>query len=492
MKTFAQFIVLTEKYSEEHAHRKLWNYFIAHPKHGKEVRDALLNKEYDKALELINTEVQQAKTDSKHPLNFSKAKRGFSVKQGKQSEDEESYNRELDDAIEGVHALASQKKMRGAVEKMHPARVTGGSDPNAKLSKNWKGAGGTNVTPKADLEIYNPKNPKERRGISMKKGGGAQLASAESGELLATYKAASKSYVQRFHGEKSKEERNKIQQDIMDKIQKVADMNVSMKSSSGDDEKESLKVSAQEIIDDLHTKHPQLTRQVSQVSTSGEKKFMGKNAPGTAGIVLTGKTSKTGATAKEAERQASAKPRQAKPKGSGRPGNVKVDYRPTQAQTKAQQTFKDFSAQTTAAQQALKDAETEKASAQKDLERNSDGTKTYLQHQAQKRINNPDLDARLTTADQAIQTAHTTLANVQAQSAQAKEKLAAQSQEQKPQKPEKESQPQRTEPVDTKPQQPQAQEKPEQKRRKKERTEAERADARRRMDAAGQAQGLPN
>jgi len=66
----------------------------------------------------------------------------------------------------------------------------------------------------------------------------------------------------------------------------------------------------------------------------------------------------------------------------------------------------------------------------------------------------------------------------------------------------KPQQPQRTEPVDTKPQQPvektpeqpipQSQpETPEQKKRKRERTEAERSDMRRRMDSAGQAQGLP-
>jgi hypothetical protein len=327
MKTFRQFVVLCEKYSEEHAHRKLWNYFISHPEHGKEVRDAILKKDYDKALEIISTEVDYSKTDKDHPLHFDNAKQGFSAKHGKRSGDEGDYHREIDDAIHGVLALASQKKLRGAVEKMHPARVTGGSDPSAKLSKTWKGSGGKNVTPKADLEIYNPENPKERRGISMKKGGGAQLASAEAGELLATYKAASKSFVQRFHGNKSKEERNKIQKDIMDRISRVANANTQMKNASGS-EKQALKTSAQDILDTLHDEHPNLTRHVSQVSTSGKQKFGGRNAPGTAGVVLTGRTSKSSATAKSAEQQVSARPRQALPKGSNRPGNVKIDYRP--------------------------------------------------------------------------------------------------------------------------------------------------------------------
>jgi len=329
MKTFSAFI--TEKYSEEHAHRKLWNHFISHGKHGKEVRQAILDKEYDKALEIMTNEVQYSKTDPKHPLHFDNAKRGFSAKKGKQDADLDTYHKELDDAVRGVHALAAQKKFRGAVEGRHSARVTGGSDPNAKLSRTWKGAGGKNVTPKGDLEIYNAKNTKERRGVSMKKGGGAQLASAESGEFLATYKAAAKSYAQRFHGDKSKEERKKIQQDIMNRAQRVADANVNMKTA-GRDEKQALKVSAQDVLDGMHDTHPNLTRLVSQISTSGDAKFGGRNAPGTAGTVLTGASKKSDATAKPAEQQVSARPRQALPKGDNRPGNVKVDYRPAPQQ----------------------------------------------------------------------------------------------------------------------------------------------------------------
>jgi hypothetical protein len=132
---------------------------------------------------------------------------------------------------------------------------------------------------------------------------------------------------------------------------------------------------------------------------------------------------------------------------AGRVGPAKPD---ADKKSKQQQTFKDFSAEITAAQQAVAAAEAEKQSAQKDLETNSDGTKTYLQHQAQKRINNPNLTARLTSADQAVQTANTTFADTQARAAQAKERLAAQSQQQKPKV---QPQQQRTEPVDTRPQQ---------------------------------------
>ena len=122
----------------------------------------------------MTKEVNAAKEDPKHPLHFSKAKRGF-AKKGKQETDLDSYNKELNDAIGGVLSLATQKKFRGAVSKGFPARVTGGSDASAKLSKSWRSDGGKNATPKADLEIYNPQNPKDRRGVSMKMGTGAQL-----------------------------------------------------------------------------------------------------------------------------------------------------------------------------------------------------------------------------------------------------------------------------------------------------------------------------
>ena len=334
---------MCEKYSEEHAHRKLWNHFITHSKYGKEVRDYIKNGEYDKAKEVMGREVEKAKNDEKHPLHFSKAKRGFSATKGKQESDIDSYNKELDDALHGVHALATHKKMKGAVEKQHPSRVTGGSDPNAKLSKRWKSGGGTNKTPKGDLEVYNPKNSKERRGVSMKKGGGAQLASAEPGEMGATYKAAAKSYSQRFHGHKPKEERKKIQSDIEKKAGVASRMLARMKTGSPEGN-ELRKRAAQRTIDRLHGEHPQLTRHVSQVSTSGDTKFRGKNAPGTAGVVLTGRTNKSDATVKSSEQQRSEMPRTAKPKGSNRPGNLKVDYRPSsQNPTSTQSGYSSFS-----------------------------------------------------------------------------------------------------------------------------------------------------
>ena len=152
------------------------------------------------------------------------------------------------------------------------------------------------------------------------------------------------------------------------------------------------------------------------------------------------------------------------------------------------------------AQKALADAEREQADAS--VIKYPDGTPVPRKNQYYLQ-NNPDAAqqhaARQQAATQAVQQAQTTIADIETRAAQAREKSKPQPEAPRPQQ---SQQPQRTEPVDTKPQQPvektpeqpipQSQpETPEQKKRKRERTEAERSDMRRRMDSAGQAQGLP-
>ena len=451
MKTFVEFILICEKLNKTHdenSQSKLWNYFIANPDDRK-IRDLILNNDLKKAEEEIKKQVSAAKTNPEHPLNFTNAgDEEFSKKEGRQPNDELDYNNFLDDSVSGLLALSKQKKLRNSIEKGFPSRVTGSGA--SELSKKFKEAGGTDKTPKGDLEIYNPDDPKDRRGISMKKGAGAQLASAEGGELKGMYKIAAKEFVKKFHSDKSKEERGRIEKEIMSDAERLSAIGRLQKTageaSDVDKQKQSLKNVSQGISDRLLDKYPQFERLLSQVATSGRGKFKGDE--GTAGIVLTGKNKDKEASAKPAEQQKSSKPRLALPKGTSRPGNLKIDYRPEEPVSR-QSTFSDFSKQAAEAQQAVAAAEAEKQSAQNELETNPDGTKSYRQHQAQKKINNPNLNARLTTADQAVQTANMTFADIQAKAAQAKEILAAQSQQQKP-----EVQQQRTEPVDTKPQQP--------------------------------------
>ena len=331
MKSFVDFRFICEKLNKTHdedSQSKLWNYFIANSKNTK-VRDLILDGEIEKAEEEIKKEVEKAKGDSKHPLNFKNAgDEEFAKATGRQSSDEEPYNNFLDDSVSGLMALAGQKKLKSAVEKGLPTRVTGSG--TAELSKKFKSAGGVDRTPKGDLEVYDPDNSKYRVGISMKKGAGAQLASAEGGELKGMYSVAARNYVKRFHSDKSKEERKKIEKEIMNDVERVSAINRLQKTSGEapepDKQKGKLRDSGQGILDKLHDKYPQLTRSVSQVATSGKGKF--ETGKGTAGVVLTGKNKDKEATASASELQRSERPRNAKPKGRGRPGNVKIDYKP--------------------------------------------------------------------------------------------------------------------------------------------------------------------
>lgn len=496
MKTFKEFIFICEKLNKTHdedSQSKLWNYFISNSDN-KKIRDLILNKDYKGAEEEIKKEVDRAKSDASHPLNFNNAgDEEFSKKEGRQPEDENTYNDFLDDSVSGLLALTKQKKLRSAVEKGLPSRVTGSGA--AELSKKFKGAGGVDRTPKGDIEIYDPDNPKDRRGISMKKGVGAQLASAEGGELKGMFKVAARDYVRRFHSDKSKEERRSIEKEIMNDAERLSAIGRLQKTSGEapdiNKQKQSLKNVSQGISDKLLNKYPQFERLLSQVATSGKGKFAGDS--GTAGIVLTGKNKGKEATAKPSEQQGSSKPRLALPKGSGRPGNLKIDYRPGEQKSR-QSSFTDFSKQAAAAQKALADAEKEQKDASVLKYPNGKPVPKKNQFYLQ---NNPDIAqqyaARQQAATQAVQQAQTTIADIQARASQSTNKP-------KQEKPIPEQQPQRTEPVDTKPQQPvnkepeQPTSQPEisnQRKRKKERTEADREDTRRRMDVAGKEQGFP-
>lgn len=352
MKTFQEFKLICEKLNKTHdedSQSKLWNYFIANADN-KKIRDLILSNDFGEAEKEIKKEVEKAKTDPEHPLNFKNAgDEEFSKKEGRQSSDEEIYNNFLDDSISGVLALSKQKKLRSAIEKGLPSRVTGSGQE--ELSKRFRSAGGTDKTPKGDLEVYDPDNPKYRVGVSMKKGAGAQLASAEGGELKGMYKIAARDYVRRFHSDKSKEERRAIEKEIMSDANRLSAIGRLQKTAGEapdtEKQKQSLKNVSQGISDKLIDKYPQFERLLSQVATSGKGKFRGDG--GTAGVVLTGKNKNKEASAKPAEQQPSAKPRLALPKGSGRPGNLKIDYRPQQ-QVSRQSTFSDFSRQASTAQ----------------------------------------------------------------------------------------------------------------------------------------------
>ena len=450
MKTFVEFILICEKLNKTHdenSQSKLWNYFIANPDDRK-IRDLILNNDLKKAEEEIKKQVFAAKTNPEHPLNFTNAgDEEFSKKEGRQPKDELDYNNFLDDSVSGLLALSKQKKLRSAIEKGFPSRVTGSGA--SELSKKFKKAGGTDKTPKGDLEIYNPDNPKDRRGISMKRGAGAQLASAEGGELKGMYKIAAREFVKKFHSDKSKEERGRIEKEIMSDAERLSAIGRLQKTageaSDVDKQKQSLKNVSQGISDRLLDKYPQFERLLSQVATSGKGKFKGNE--GTAGIVLTGKNKDKEASAKPAEQQKSSKPRLALPKGTSRPGNLKIDYRPEESKSnqaqpeQGPQTLQQFTrkariselkakkeAQAQQAVEAEAEAQAELAQAEKAKERaeriiGPGGKRVLRQYVGAFLANNPDKaqqrSLKISAAQQNIDASTANINSIQQQKADA-------------------------------------------------------------------------
>lgn len=343
MKTYNQFIIeclyVIEKYSDEHSHRKVWNHFIVHKKHGKEVQSHLGSGEHDKALSHMKKEVEKAKSDPKHPLSFEKAKRGFT---GSKSEsDRDSYHKELDNAVHGVHALATKdRRTKNAASSRKPMRVTGAG--KAETTKDWKKSGAKDKTPKRDLEIHDPKNKKYGIGISQKKAGGSQLMSAGPEETHATIKHASKKLAKSMlKSGKSREEAESAKKDIEKRSSRATRAIKAMERGSRQ-RKDALKRVAQRHIDRMHDAHPHLAKHIGSEASSGVGKY-GKSVSSGSGraeiLLKNADTSKNKSAEvhdiKHRERAGvGGRLRAAMPKsdkvnkqGKTRTGNVKLDER---------------------------------------------------------------------------------------------------------------------------------------------------------------------
>jgi hypothetical protein len=345
MKTYKQFMsdyyfIVEGKYSDEHAHRKVWNHFMVHKKHGKEVRGHLDSGDHDKALEHMKSEVEKAKKDPKHPLSFEKSKRGFTGT--KESGDKSSYHKELDNAVHGVHALATKdRRTSNAAKQRKPMRVTGAG--KSDLTKEWKKSGAKNQTPKRDLEIHDPKNKKYGIGISQKKSGGSQLMSAGPEETHATIKHAAKKLAKSMiKSGKSKEEASAVKSDIEKRSSRASRAIKAMERGSRE-RKDALKKVAQRHIDKMHDAHPHLAKHIGSEASSGEGKYGKKVSAGSGRAEILLKNADVGKK-KSAEvhdikhrersgvggklRAAMPKSDKVNPKtGKTRSGNVKLDER---------------------------------------------------------------------------------------------------------------------------------------------------------------------
>jgi hypothetical protein len=318
-----------KKFNDEHAHVLVWNHLVgaSHPNKRKNIK--LHN---DK--EAMLSEIQKAREDENHPLHFKNAKNeGFSG--GKKTEDHrESYYSELESAVHAVHSLSNSEHedIKHAVANGHKAIVTGAAK-GGQLSDLYKKHGVKDKTPKTDIGLVDPKDPKKGVGIriSLKKSGGSQLMSSGPEEASATFHHAASEMLNEHpdYAHLPEHKKSEIHKNIMTRIKKTAALAHSMRTSTSEEEREKIKNSMQKHLDSIHEEHPILNNFVRREATTGWGKF-GKDSPHSASYIVTsghkGSDPKiTNLHKVGIEAFAGPKVRAGGWKGEGRPGTVRAD-----------------------------------------------------------------------------------------------------------------------------------------------------------------------
>lgn len=316
MLTFLNFITeaAASGYSDEYALATMWDHAVSHP----EASRLLSHPDH------LHREIEAAKKDKKHPLNFANAHDGFTG--GKKPEHEAAYYNELRHAAYAVHGMASHPSFKKAVSQKYQARVTGSE--KGELSDTWKNSGAKNRTSKADIVLTHPKKPKERIGISLKKGD-SQLMSAEPNEFHATYSHALAEHAKTNNGFTQQHHR-----EVMSHVEKIQSNLNAMQHTNDRTELHRLRDEAQQHLDDIHDKHPGLLQHVAHEASTGHGKF-GHGATGTATHLVTTMAgqephihdTETNNQPIEVKKPRIALPKGKKKDGTNRPGNVKLDYR---------------------------------------------------------------------------------------------------------------------------------------------------------------------
>ena len=186
---FAEFLLLLEgKYSDEHAFRKQWNFFVlSDDEDAKKVRDYLDAGEEDNARGEIQRILAAAKNNTSHSLHFDRAERGF--ESGKTDDDRGSYDDTSDLVGDSVIAYSQSPNGQEALRDRLKAEVTGAD--KKEVSSTWKQqTGKTKEEPKMDIRFASADGSSEVvKSLSLKQAT-SQTLSAKSKETSAIWRAA--------------------------------------------------------------------------------------------------------------------------------------------------------------------------------------------------------------------------------------------------------------------------------------------------------------
>ena len=454
MKSFGDFIFICEekkgrsgpKYNYEVALVRLYNHLIKGEdkgnNKGKILRGLVSRGDTEGLTDFLAQELNDAKNDEKHPLHFNNADdEGFTG--GKKTDaHKDSYYGELEDQFYTFLNDSQSKLGKSLISQGYTVKRLG--DDKIPLSKSGKTAYGKETdTSKADIVFQHPTRPERENYSSLKKASGAVSASAGADETAGNYTVGMRNALQLAvkSGKITKDQAKKLESEGDTRISALKDVMSGSKGMSKEQQKDLLP-QLDKLRGNIEDLIPGTERETAKAQLSGAGKFQ-------KAIDSFLSTGRGGGRKKKPEEVSGTNQRMRLGKGTTktkegpvqRPVTSTGDIKPpkTGEPTDAASFLK-----------RLSDAEDERKQAQRELETNSDGSKSYLQHQAQKRRNNPGLDARLTAADTAITTAQNNLTDFRAR-AQAAEKPKPEPTKPEAPKPEPpKPEPQRTEPVDTK------------------------------------------
>tara|TARA_Y100000593_G_scaffold51248_1_gene96423 strand:- start:424 stop:1812 length:1389 start_codon:yes stop_codon:yes gene_type:complete len=303
------------KYSDEHAFRKQWNYFIKDDNPDAErIRDLLSQGEVEDAKSEMQRIVSDAQDEEDHPLHFRHANRGFEG--GKKDSDKDSYNDNMKLVSDTIAAYSQTRRGKTALNSRLEAEVTGTKKP--EVSSKWKQETGKKIdTKKGDIlftdkqtttKTYTGQDGKEKKKTSVAgkrislslKQANSQTMSGITGETQATWKAAAQKTRNKMKNDGASEEElgefDKDTESTLNKLKKAQDLgqrnpNFGSKAPKNGDKNPSERRSAvmQKYMDTYSQKYPEALKQFDKEAASGRAKFGKDQSKGRAQDVATHK-----------------------------------------------------------------------------------------------------------------------------------------------------------------------------------------------------------
>ena len=299
MKSFVSFKdeakLLEGKYSDEHAFRKQWNYFIKDKSpDSKKVRDLLSKGNVKDAKSEMEKIVSDSQGKEDHPLHFNQAKRGFTG--SKKDNDKDSYNDNMKLVSDTIAAYSQTRRGKSAFDSRLGAEVTGAAKP--KVSSKWKQETGKDKdTKKGDILFSD--GGKKKISLSLKQAD-SQTMSGTTGETQATWKAAAQKARNKMRSGGASEKElaafDKDTQGFTKNLKRAQDLgkknpNFGSKAPADGDKNPSERRSAvmQSMMDRYGKKYPEALKQFDKEAASGRVKFGKDQSKGRAQDVATHK-----------------------------------------------------------------------------------------------------------------------------------------------------------------------------------------------------------